>query len=166
MRIRIRSDPLIFGPPDPDPVLFSMDPDLDPTCNNRFIKLFLSWTKYKPELTNSSIKWWLISNFMPTYLKHKYIFFFISISGRIRNIFLAEPDPYMEKNVGSSLLLFRQNLLMLGKKYIMIFGWNTWKTLIYSVFALSLSFFHFFSPTKNVETLLKLLIVFRSPKVF
>ena len=53
---------------------------------------------------------------MPTYLKHKYIFFFISISGRIRNIFLAEPDPYMEKNVGSSLLLFRQNLLMLEKK--------------------------------------------------
>ena len=32
---------------------------------------------------------------MPTYLKYKYIFFFISISGRIRirNIFPAEPDP-------------------------------------------------------------------------
>jgi len=32
---------------------------------------------------------------MPTYLKDKYIFFFISISGRIRilNIFPAEPDP-------------------------------------------------------------------------
>ena len=29
-----------FGPPDPDPVLFSTDPD--PTCNNEFIKLFLS----------------------------------------------------------------------------------------------------------------------------
>ena len=40
MRIRIRSDPVIFGPPDPDPVLFSTDPD--PTCNNGFIKLFLS----------------------------------------------------------------------------------------------------------------------------
>ena len=40
MRIRIRSDPLIFGPPDldPDPVLFSSDPD--PTCNNGFMKLF------------------------------------------------------------------------------------------------------------------------------
>ena len=33
---------------------------------------------------------------MPTYLKYKYIFFFISISGRIRirNIFRAEPDPW------------------------------------------------------------------------
>ena len=54
MRIRIRSDPVIFGPPDPDPVLFSTDPD--PTCNNGFIKLFLSRTKYKSESTNSSIK--------------------------------------------------------------------------------------------------------------
>ena len=39
-------DPVIFGPPDPDPdpVLFSADPDpdLDPTCYNGFIKLFLS----------------------------------------------------------------------------------------------------------------------------
>ena len=95
MRIRIRSDPLIFGPPDPDP-------DPDPTCNNGFIKLFLSWTKYKSESTNSSIKWWvIISNFIPIYLKYKYIFFFISISGRIRiriririrNIFPAKPDP-------------------------------------------------------------------------
>ena len=32
MRIWIRSDPLIFGPPDQDPVLFSLDPD--PTWNN------------------------------------------------------------------------------------------------------------------------------------
>ena len=40
MRIRIRSDPLIFG--HPDPVLFSTDPDPDPTCNNGLIKLFLS----------------------------------------------------------------------------------------------------------------------------
>ena len=45
MRIRIRSDPLIFGLPDPDP-----------TCNNGYIRLFSSWTKYKPELTNSSLK--------------------------------------------------------------------------------------------------------------
>ena len=30
---------------------------------------------------------------MPTYLKYKYTFFFISISGRIRNIFPTEPDP-------------------------------------------------------------------------
>ena len=42
MRIRIRSDPLIFGLP--DPLLFS--PDLDPTCNNGNIKLFSSGTKY------------------------------------------------------------------------------------------------------------------------
>ena len=40
IRIQIRSDPLILGPP--DPVLFSTnpdpDPDPDPTCNNGFIK--------------------------------------------------------------------------------------------------------------------------------
>ena len=89
MRIRIRSDPLIFC--SPDPVLFSADPH--PTYNNWFLKLFSFWTKYKPESTNSSIKWWfIISNFMPTYLRYKYIFFFISISGRIRNFFSAEPD--------------------------------------------------------------------------
>ena len=33
-------DPVIFGPPDPDPVIFSTDPD--PTCNNGYMKLFLS----------------------------------------------------------------------------------------------------------------------------
>ena len=103
-RFRFRSHPVIFAPPDPGPVLFSTDPDpdLDPTCNNGFIKLFLSWTKYKSESTNSSINWWvIISNFIPTYLKYKNIFFFISISGRIRsriririrNFFSAEPDP-------------------------------------------------------------------------
>ena len=47
---------------------------------------------------NSSIKWWfIISNFIPTYLKYKYIFYFISISGLIRirnrNLFSTEPDP-------------------------------------------------------------------------
>ena len=37
---------------------------------------------------------WLIQ-FMHTYLKYRYFFFFISISGRIRsrNLFPAEPDP-------------------------------------------------------------------------
>ena len=35
-------DPLIFGPPDPDQLLFSLDSDPDPTCNKGFIKLFLS----------------------------------------------------------------------------------------------------------------------------
>ena len=48
--------------------LFSLDPDL--TCNNGFIKLFSFWTKYNPELTNSSLKGWFIwSTFVPTYLK-------------------------------------------------------------------------------------------------
>ena len=56
---------------------FLLDPD--PTCNNGFIKLFSSWTKYKPELTNSSYKWWFIrSSFMPAYLKYIF-FFFISL---------------------------------------------------------------------------------------
>ena len=72
-RMRIRMDPLIFGLP--DPVFFSSDPD--PTCNNGYIFLFSFWTKYKPESTNSSLKWWLInSNFMPTYMEYKYYFFF------------------------------------------------------------------------------------------
>ena len=30
MRVRIRSNPLIFGPPDPDPLPFSLDPDPSP----------------------------------------------------------------------------------------------------------------------------------------
>ena len=38
MRIRILSYLLIFGPSDPDPLLFLLDPD--PTCNNRFINYF------------------------------------------------------------------------------------------------------------------------------
>ena len=45
--MRIRSDPLIFG--QPDPLLFSLDRDPDPTFNNGYIKLFPSLTKYKPE---------------------------------------------------------------------------------------------------------------------
>ena len=35
-------DPLFFGPPDPDL-------DLDPTCDNGFIKLFSFLTKYNPD---------------------------------------------------------------------------------------------------------------------
>ena len=67
-----------------------------PTCNSGFIKLFSFRTKYYPELTISSIKWWLmISNFMPTYPKYEYIFFFISINGRIRILFSQlDPDPW------------------------------------------------------------------------
>ena len=70
---------------------FSTDPDPDPTCNNGFIKLFLSWTKYKSESTNSSIKWWvIISNFIPTYLKYKYIFF---LHFDFRSYPESDPDP-------------------------------------------------------------------------
>ena len=55
--------------------IISRDGDPDLTCNNGFIKSFSSWTKYIPESTNSSIKWWfIISNFIPTYLEYKYIF--------------------------------------------------------------------------------------------
>ena len=76
MRIRIWSDPLIFGLP--DPVLFSLDPDPNPTCYNGFIKLFSSSIKYTPELTKSSSKWWfIISTFMPTYLKYNTFFFLL-----------------------------------------------------------------------------------------
>ena len=49
-RIRIQSDPLIFGLPDPDLdplILGPPDADLDPSCNNGFIKLFTSPTKYR-----------------------------------------------------------------------------------------------------------------------
>ena len=49
MRIWIRLDQLIFGPPDPGSVIFS-HPDPDPTCNNGFIKLFSSLTKYNPRV--------------------------------------------------------------------------------------------------------------------
>ena len=55
MRIRIRSDPLIFGPLDLALLLFSSNLASDPNCNNGYIKLFSSLTKYKPELTNSSL---------------------------------------------------------------------------------------------------------------
>ena len=76
--MRIRSDPLIFGLP--DPLLFSPDPD--PTCNSGYINLFSSLTKHKPVTINSSLKWWIIrSNFMPTntYPKYEYIFFSFQI---------------------------------------------------------------------------------------
>ena len=95
MRIRIRWDPLIFGPP--DPVLFSLDPNLS--------NYFHLGTIYKPESTNSSLKWWFMrSNYMPTYLKYKYIFFFILILSRIRIFFSWAGSGSMEKNVGSSSL--------------------------------------------------------------
>ena len=78
---------------DEDPVLFLADPDS--TCNNGFINLFSSSTKYKPESTNSGIKGWvIISNFIPAYLKHEY---FIS-SFRYQVEFGSGS---VEKNVGS-----------------------------------------------------------------
>ena len=43
----------LFRDEDPDPVFFGPP---DPTCNNGFIKLCSSCTKYKPESTNSSKK--------------------------------------------------------------------------------------------------------------
>ena len=42
-------------------LLFSTDPG--PTCNNGYMKLFWSWTKYKPESTNSSYDDWLTKYF-------------------------------------------------------------------------------------------------------
>ena len=65
LRIRIR---WFLALRNQDILLFSLDPD--PTCNNEFIKLFSSWTKYKPESTNP-IESNPRSNFMPTYLKYK-----------------------------------------------------------------------------------------------
>ena len=59
MRIQIRSDLLIFGLSDPDPLLFLPDP----TCNNVYIISFSSWTKYKPGSINSSYDDWLTKYF-------------------------------------------------------------------------------------------------------
>ena len=74
--------------------LFLLDPD--PTCNKRFGKLFLSSTKFKPDSTNSSLKWWFIrSNFMPTYFKYKYIFSSLRIkvgSGSKKKSWILIPD--------------------------------------------------------------------------
>ena len=79
---------------------FSTGPDPDPTYNNVCIKLFSSWTKYKPESTNSSIKWWvIISNFMPTYLKYKYIF--SSFRFKVGSGFFPRWAGSREKNVWS-----------------------------------------------------------------
>ena len=98
IRIRIGSDLLIFGPLDPDLFFFSLDPDSDPnsTCNNWFMKLFLSWTKYKPESTNSSLKWWFIkSNFIPS------------------NCRIKVGSGYEEKKFGSSSLQTLWTIIML-----------------------------------------------------
>ena len=67
-------DTLIFGLSDPDPLLFSSDPD--PTCNNGYIKLLSSSTKYEQKSTNKLKMMYIKSNFMPNYLKYKYFFLF------------------------------------------------------------------------------------------
>jgi len=85
--------------------------ETDLTCNNGYIKLFSSWTKYKPDSTNSSLKWWFIrSNFMPTYSKYKFIFCLItnlrSDPEPVPDFFSsAEPDPYPRKKTGSISLV-------------------------------------------------------------
>ena len=38
--------------------------------------------------------WFIISNFIPTYLKYEYIIFFISIKGWIRIRIFFQPDPH------------------------------------------------------------------------
>ena len=53
---------------------------------------------------------------MPTYLKYKYIFFFISISGRIRNIFPAEPDPDPWKKMSDPRPYFFHSYLTKGNE--------------------------------------------------
>ena len=75
----------------------------DPTCNNGYIRLLSSWTKYKPESTNSSLKWWFIRlNFM----NYKYIFYLhfeLRLDPEPDFFSSAEPDP--RKKIGSSSLL-------------------------------------------------------------
>ena len=92
-------DQLIFSLPVPDPLLFSSDPES--TSNNRYIKSFSSLTKYKPESTNSSLKWFIKSNFLPNYLKYKIKK--IKLRSDPDPIFFsAEPDP--RGKIGSSSL--------------------------------------------------------------
>ena len=69
---------------------FLSNPDPDPTCNNRFIKLFSTINKFKHKMMVYNIEFYA---YLPKIFI--YFFFFISISGRIRirNIFPAEPAP-------------------------------------------------------------------------
>ena len=48
-------DPLNFGPPNPDPVLLSLDPD--PTCNNGSIKVGSGFFSAEPD---PRIKIWIL----------------------------------------------------------------------------------------------------------
>ena len=77
MRIRIRPDPLIFGPP--DPVLFSAEPEPDPNCNNGYIK-YLHLQQSQNIKQNQQIQ----ANSDGFMIRSR-------IRSRIRNIFPAEP---------------------------------------------------------------------------
>ena len=67
MRIRIRSDPLIFCR---RIRYFLSDPDPDPTCNNRFIKLFSTINKFKHKMMAYKIEFY-------AYLPKILIYFFL-----------------------------------------------------------------------------------------
>jgi len=95
-------DPEIFSLPDPDPLLFSSDPD--PTHNNGYIKIIFILNIS----TNSSLKLGFIrTNIMPTYLKYKYTIFY-HFELRSGPGFFFQPDwsGSEEKNVGSSSLIW------------------------------------------------------------
>ena len=72
MRIRIRSDPLIFGPPDLDQVLISLDFHLEQNINQNLLKMMV----YKVEFYIINI-------------------FFSSFQFKVGSgfFFPAEPDP-------------------------------------------------------------------------
>ena len=90
MRIRIRSDPLIFELPDPDLLLFSMDP----TCNNGYIKICSG--KF---LNKSETSYWWTAVTSKYFLSLKYINIYFSFRIKVGSgsgsgsDFSAEPDP-------------------------------------------------------------------------
>ena len=88
-------------------MMIRSDPDPDPTCNNGYLKLFSSLTKYKTESTNSSLKFWFIkSNF---YQIFKYFLFsfrikvgcgsdFFSQLSRIQGK-ISDPHPWLNWSI-------------------------------------------------------------------
>ena len=109
--IRIRSDPLIFGLPDPNPFLFSPDPD--PNYMKYIIFIFIL-NKYEPESTNSSYNDWLTKYFHSWEFFNKsetsYWWTFLIFHFELRSdldpdpiYFSAEPDP--EKKISDAHLL-------------------------------------------------------------
>ena len=79
------------------------------------VTIDLSLIKYKPELTNLSLQWYIRSTFMPTNLKYKYIFLHFDLR--------SDPDFFprwdgsgsLEKNDGSSSLLPTLTLLFVHR---------------------------------------------------